>query len=245
MESIRNNYLWLVIPYAITCGTLYLWGYWSSFDINAFEYAGLSDLAKVAIIPVGTTFFFMFLGFLFGEYISIPILPKEGKTADRLHNFISKTRVFWITVYWLVLLSIIFSNSTSKWNILPYFGMIFPYVILKNTAFLIEIKSDSIRSLLIICLSALPIFSFSQGKIHANKIILGNEYKYVESISNEKHAKFIGHIGQYLFFQSLDNSRIILQKANDKPLTLIKNVFNAQNSSGKKRSNDIKQAAAS
>ena len=67
MENTKK-YIWLAAPYFITVGLLYLWAYWSSFGINILEYAALSDVAKVAIIPVGSAFVFVFSGFIVFNY---------------------------------------------------------------------------------------------------------------------------------------------------------------------------------
>lgn len=35
--------------------TLYLWGYWGSFDINILEFLGLSDILRVAAYPLASS----------------------------------------------------------------------------------------------------------------------------------------------------------------------------------------------
>lgn len=222
MEYIRNKYIWIALPYFFTVSVLYLWAYWASFQINVFEYAGLSDLAKVAIIPVGSAFFFILLGFFLGEYTPNPAYPQGGGRETVFGRFLIKTKWLWVSIYWFVILFLIFTDSPGKWRIIPIVGMIFPYIMLKNTGFLIEIRSDSIRSLLIMSACILPIYSFCQGRVDAYEIIDGKEYKYVESIAGIKNARFIGHVNQYLFFSSEDNSKVVFQRVTDKPLVLTK-----------------------
>lgn len=222
MEHIKNKYIWVAVPYFFTVGVLYLWAYWTSFNINVFEYAGLSDLVKVAIIPVGSAFFFILLGFFLGEYTAAPVFPEGGGKGTGFGQFLIKTKWLWTSIYWLVLFALIFTDTPGKWKVIPVVGMVFPYLILKRTDFLVEISSDSIRSILIMSSCILPIYSFCQGKINAYEIIDGKNYRYVESIAGVNNAKFLGHIGQYLFFSSEDNLKIVLQKITDKPLVLIK-----------------------
>ena len=222
MEHIKNKYIWIALPYFFTVGILYLWAYWSSFDVNIFEYASLSDLVKVAIIPVGSVFFFILIGFVIGEATTNPIFPEGGGVDSGFTQFLIKTKWLWVWGYWLVLLFLISANFPEKWSVIPFVGMIFPYLILKNTSFLIEVSTDSLRALLIMSSCILPIYSYCQGKINANKIIDGENYRYVESIAGVKNAKFLGHIDQYVFFFSEDNSKIVIQKVTDTAMVLIK-----------------------
>lgn len=227
MEQVRNKYIWIITPYFFTIGVLYLFAYGSSFNINVFEFANFSDLLRVSIIPVSSTFFFVLIGMFLSEH-TLPKLPEGEGSNTKIGEFLNKIKWLGIILYWALLLLLIFSSNENKWITIPFVAMFFPYLLLKNTMFLQEIKSDSIRSLLIMSFSLLPIFSFSQGKINANKILNNKEYKYVESVADISHVKFLGYIGEYLFFSSFDNSKIILQKVPEEPIVLIQsNVINA------------------
>src|SRR5258707_5408740 len=41
-----------IVPYALVTSLLYLFGYWSSFQINILEYVSLPDVIKLAIYPL-------------------------------------------------------------------------------------------------------------------------------------------------------------------------------------------------
>ncbi|MBU0926048.1 hypothetical protein KKG81_14270 [bacterium] len=220
MEQIRNKYIWIITPYFFTIGVLYLFAYWSFFNINVFEFANFSDLLRVSIIPVSSAFFFVLIGMFLSQY-TLPKFPEGEGSNTKIGKFLNKIKWLGIIFYWVLLLLLIFSNNENKWITIPFFAMFFPYLILKDTPFLQEIKSDSIRSLLIMSFSILPIFSFCQGKINANKILNNKEYKYLESVAEVSHAKFLGYIGEYLIFSSFDNSKIILQKIPDEAIILI------------------------
>lgn len=220
MENLRNKYIWIALPYFFAVGVLYLWGYWGSFEINIFEYADFSDLVKVAIIPVGSTFVFILLGFFFGAHSPKPVLPEGGGRDTIFGRFLNKTIWVWISGYWVILLFLISTDYPGKWKVIPIVGMIFPFIQLKSTEFLGGIRSDSVRSILIMSFCFLPIYSFCQGKINASEIIIGKSYKYVESIAGMKNVKFIGHVGQNIFLLSEDNSKLVIQKLTDKPIVL-------------------------
>ncbi|MFC1562333.1 hypothetical protein ACFL4Q_04985 [candidate division KSB1 bacterium] len=90
-SSIENTkkYLWLAAPYFIAVGLLYLWAYWSSFGINILEYAALSDVVKVAIIPVGSAFFFILIGFILGEFGFINKVSFPPRGEEKTHELAS------------------------------------------------------------------------------------------------------------------------------------------------------------
>ena len=223
MEEYRNKYIWITPPYVFVVGILYLWGYWSSFNINVFEYAELSDLIKVAIIPVGSVFFFILLGFFLGEVTITPKIAKRGGENTAFSSIMAKTKWIWISVYWLIVLFLIFTDLPGKWIVLPMIGMFFPYFILKKSLFLSEITSDSVRTLMIMSISILPIYSFCEGKQNAVKVLDSVKYLYTPSIAGLQKAKYVGHVAGYVFFVSQDNNRVVVQRTNETPLLLIAN----------------------
>lgn len=226
-----KKYLWLTPSYFIAVGLLYLWAYWSSFGINILEFASLYDIVSVAIIPVGSAFFFLFLGFILSEYGYANKLPSCGGKDTPVGKTLNKFKWVLIILYWLILLLLIFTSLPGKWLILPIWAMGVPYLILKNSFFLEEIKNDSIRSLLIMGLVVLPIYSFCQGKINAEKILTNSEYLYVKTSKQDEYMKYIGYINQMTFLISKDNQQIRIQKLDKESLDLFK--FNS-------KKNDIK-----
>ena len=231
MEKIKDKYFWYVIPYFFSVGILYLWAYWGSFQINVFEYASLSDLAKSSIIPVGSTFFFTLLGFMLGEVTYFDQFPPGGGNETKFSKFIIKRKRFFIVMYWLFLTGLCIWQNQAKWLILPFVGMIFPSYYLKKTSFLSEFKSESTRLILILSFSILPIYSFCAGKINAIKVINGTKCMITESIDSEQKYKFLGHIGQFDFFSSTNNTKIVIKKTSNELLVLLKQAEKKPNKS--------------
>mgnify|MGYP001244491866 CR=1 FL=1 len=71
-------------------------------------------------------------------------------------------------------------------------------------------------------LVALPIYSFCQGKINAEKILTNSEYLYVKTTKQDEYMKYIGHINQMTFLISKDNQQIRIQKLDKESLDLFK-----------------------
>ena len=225
-SAIENTkkYLWLSAPYFVAVGLLYLWAYWSSFGINILEYAALSDIAKVAIIPMGSAFVFVLLGFIIAEfnYVNKLHFPPGGGKNTRTGRFLNKFKHLFIFPYWLFLFYLLFASVPNKWTILPVWGMMAPYWILKKTGFLAEIENDSARSLIIMTLAILPIFSFCQGKINADKVLNNTEYFYVQGDLPDEHMKYVGYINQVTFLISKDNQHIRIARLDKDRLDLLK-----------------------
>ena len=217
-------YFWLAAPYFISIGLLYLWAYWSSFGINILEYAGLSDVAKVAIIPVGSVFIFLLFGFFIGEfgYVSRIRFPTGGGRNTSTGIFLRKYEGLFIFFYFLFLFFLIYTSLPGKWIVLPIWGMFAPYFILKNTTFLSEINNDSVRSLIIAILVILPIFSFCQGKINADKILNNTEYMYIKGSKPDEQMKYVGYINQVTFLISMDNNHVRIVRLDKDQLDLFK-----------------------
>lgn len=237
-----KKYLWLPAPYFIAVGLLYLWAYWSSFGINILEYATLSDVAKVAIIPVGSTFLFVLLGFIIAEfgYVKKMQLPPGGGKDSRTGRFLNRFKPILILLYFSFLIYMLFASFPGKWKILPVWGMFAPYWILKGTKFLAEIKNNSVRSLMIMSLVILPIFSFCQGKINANKIINNSEYFYVH-ITPGEDMKYVGYINQLAFLISKDNQHIRIARLDKDWLDLFK--YNEKNAKPNKKSSPARNTS--
>ena len=219
-----QKYLWLAAPYFVAVGLLYLWAYWSSFGINILEYAALSDVVKVAIIPVGSAFIFIFLGFVIAEFgyinkLNLP--PGEGKNTwiGKLLNKLESPITF---LYWLSLILLLTTSIPNRWIILPVWGMIPLHRKLRKTRFLSEIGNDSVRSLLIATLVILPMFSFCQGKANAEKILNNTEYLYIKGATPSENMKYLGYINQLTFMITQDNQQIRIAKLDKNSIDLLK-----------------------
>jgi len=221
-----SNYLWLSPIYFISVGVLYLWGYWASFDINIFEYLDLSDVVKVAIIPVGSVFIFTLIGFAIGEFAVSDVLPEGGGKESRVGVFLNRIIPILILLYGILLYVMTFYYVPAKWHILPMLYLFPIYLILKRSGFLHEIKKDTARSLVIMAIVALPLFSFARGKINAQNIINNENYRYAKVQWSDKEMKYLGHVSDYFFFLSKDNQEYVISKDEEvSPLKLHEHSF--------------------
>ncbi len=191
-----------------------MWGYWPNFGVNIFEYVSLSDIIRVAIIPVGSVFIFVLIGFCLGETTVADILPKSGGNKTIIGRFLNKIKWLLILIYAAVVFILIFYPVPNKWFVLPTLLMLPFYLPLKGAGFLSEIKNDSIRSIIIIATIALPLYSYAIGKINADKILRNTDYQYMELVKEGKkqRLKFLGYANQYVFLLSMNNQDLVISK---------------------------------
>jgi len=57
--------------YVVVVAVLYLWGYWSPFNINVLEYLSLADVVKAAAYPLASVFFLRLLVRCWGKRCSL------------------------------------------------------------------------------------------------------------------------------------------------------------------------------
>jgi hypothetical protein len=86
LENLEFKTKWLKIIYFATSygfvvSMLYLFGYWSTFDINILEYIKISDVIKISIYPILTSFGITITGIIVaGFYGRISAKPNVQKS---------------------------------------------------------------------------------------------------------------------------------------------------------------------
>lgn len=73
--SLDKAILWL-LPYLYLVSIAYYWGYWGTFDIDAFSYYAVADLVKGVTAPIASALAYSVIAvivFFIAELISIPL----------------------------------------------------------------------------------------------------------------------------------------------------------------------------
>lgn len=91
-----KKYIAIVIPYAGLVSTLYLLGYWGSFNVNILEYVGLQDLIKLALFPFLGAFIMLLIVYGMQEIIQWKLISPGGGSNSALGRLFNK--------YWFILL---------------------------------------------------------------------------------------------------------------------------------------------
>lgn len=214
MREILRTYVYFLPAYGISLGVLYSWGYWSTFDINIFQYASITDILNSSLIPLGTVLFFAIAGVVAGELATVDIERGSG-AGTKVGLFLNK-HVFSLGVGWtLIILILILVPHPLTWYIMPVILAFPAYSAAKRVGFLSEIKDDNIRSPIIFILIISPLYCFGKGKFDSSDI-WSNEENVIYEVSRERERKYLGHVGGNVFLLTKDNSHVVILSGSEK-----------------------------
>lgn len=212
--------------YGFAAALLYLWGYWSPFDVNILEYLSFSDVVKTAVYPIGSVFVFAAIGAVAGEVLfPTGLMPSGGGANTKVGRALRRVGPVLLALYVLGILLILWMGPLRKWNILPVLIAVPVSFGLKEAGFLREVLvSDRVRTVVLFLVAALPAFAYGRGVIRADEIRVGSAFTYVISSiegfpvdTDEKplsRPRYLGRAGdQYLFF--VPEQRTLLVVAQD------------------------------
>jgi hypothetical protein len=233
LQKQSSAYIYFLSIYFITIGVLYLWGYWSPFDVNILEYLNLTDIVRLTAYPIASSFGFLALGMILGGSTGLgTTLPSGGGRNTPTGQILNKYKSLFVALYVLVVLVILLFGSGNKWFILPFllYPFIFPYLSARN--FLVrQIPADKPREICVLLLVVAPFFAFGYGRLTAYEIIDGKKFSYVLSaIDNvsvpldaepNQRVRLIGHAGDFLFFWEPKNSILMISKFEGEKILML------------------------
>lgn len=210
MDSNKNTYALLALPYSYLVGTIYLGTYWSTFNINPFEHASLVEAIMAAIIPVISTTAF---------YLASILLVTMILLNDTLYkvSFIVISSV--ITGVLILIVHLFYEVSEHiSWALMNLFILPLPFILMK-TDIAKFISNERTRFALLAVISALPVIAMTEAKIRAYQLESGKHY--LEASFNDEKQRYMGALGDKYFFLSNDTRNIkILQQDDVKNLSL-------------------------
>lgn len=219
--------------YFFSVAVLYLWGYWSPFNINVLEYVSLSDVVKTAAYPIASVFVFMAAGALMGEFMFPEgFLPSGGGANTQIGRWLRRAAPAIATGYVIATTLLFLFGPVEKWRVLPVLLAIPVSFALKEAGALRTlIKSERARGAVLFLLAALPPFAYSHGTLRANDIISGKTYSYVVSevqghayasgAGKDVRLRYVGKAGEQYFLYSPDvRSVLVLPMTEAKVLEL-------------------------
>ena len=246
-----STYLYFSSLYFVTVGVLYLWGYWSTFNINILEYLSLADVLKSTAYPIVSaltaTVIGGALGHLLGKNIA-SIVPAGGARNTRLGLFLRKfaleiAPLLWI-VYGLSTAALLWFGPVGKWFVLPIlFAVPVLYLAVQRGFLASLIQHDLSRTNVIFLLLVLPTLAYGHGRIKATAVLEGKEFKYVVSqiegisVSDDmppnQRLRLLGHAGDFLFLLHPAKEMLVISRFDSAaPLQLKEFKVSSQTSAG-------------
>jgi hypothetical protein len=212
------------VPYFISVGACYLFGYWGAFNINVLEFIGLADLAKLAVYPIVASFAFVLAGTLIADILHATHLPPGGGRDTKIGVFGRK--------HWrgLLALLIIFASLIAQFGPEPNRWLIFAGLIsllsvpLSHVEKVIEIvPNPSVRAIALYLLILLPASSFAYGRLQAFFVQRGTPQQFVDVtrsklplVSDAKNpVAYVGLLGDIYVLREARTGEIVLVKQRD------------------------------
>ena len=213
-------------PYSIVVSLLYLFGYWSSFDVNILEYIAISDVVKSALKPLFSALIFIVLAATLGNIISAPLTmympPGGGKHLPIAKYF---RAILWIGLGLLLIIifyQIFFESGGYRWLRIATLSMGFTVVLVGNASFAKEyLKHDKLRKLVVNVLASLLLYSFGWGAVDAQNV--KNEDHFVSINGKETKLTYIGWAGDFLFLWDQNKNTVVAQ--NKSTIQFMENVI--------------------
>jgi hypothetical protein len=218
-----------VVPYALVTSLLYLFGYWSSFQINILEYVSLPDVIKLAIYPLVIGALISLVGF----YVNVMTLTSFSADPEKAFIRVSSKYARWVNWIFLLLILGMLFKRTGSWYVTAGFSLAFlvSFNFVGSDKFKNYIPQATARKVILFSVSTILFTSYGRGKENAELILNGKKYKTVNTsafkekgtgVFNDKKLlegqdklKYVGTAGDYFFFISMDNSRTFIAKYSD------------------------------
>lgn len=177
------TYVYFCSLYFVTVGVLYLWGYWSPFNINILEYLDLADIIKSTAYPIATALLLTAIGAAIGDGLVDQDPTANGNGVEA--QFWRKVRKHMSVVVFAYVAGtvVLFAFAPAwKWQALPVLLALPLYAYAKHQNMLASvIPNESPRSIVLYVIAVLPFLAFGRGTLTADKVISGSEFTYATS----------------------------------------------------------------
>jgi hypothetical protein len=216
------------VPYCISVGACYLFGYWGAFDINVLEFISLADIAKLAVYPVVASFGFMLTGALISQTLHAPLFPPGGGSESKVGKF---GRKHWRGMVALqiavVLLVAIFWPEPGKWFVVASLVSLLATPLSHSETLVQLVPDPQMRSTVLFLIILLPSSSFAYGRQQAFWVKTGASHQFVDVVRSKlsvlSDAKnpvaYLGLLGNtYILREAKTGDVVFVKQRDDSPL---------------------------
>lgn len=125
MENIDAQKLLIFATiYALLFSTLYLLGFWMSFNINPFHFINTSDVIKISVLPMIVTFLIGVFAIGLGKLLAVATTIKKENSAGQEEKEPKRNLILFfgrsiqLSIIILFLFSTIFFDTSVFWLLL-------------------------------------------------------------------------------------------------------------------------------
>ncbi|MCB2379816.1 hypothetical protein LGH70_19625 [Hymenobacter sp. BT635] len=225
MFEFKERWPWILLALAVFMSTLYEYGYWSTFQFNAFEYFSIEALIKNFAYVVISGFAPSVLCLLVNL---VPSIIREYKGEESSYSLIEDFEenypkakltfeLFAVAMFFFVT---VYIGSYSKlqdipsWIVMIDLGLLSLYIALDDNYKIFGKRQ--IRGLVLYFVGFYCWVAVSTGRKEAIAILRGHNCFYVNLSPGEqkdlgaKQAKYIGALGDSYAFVTVDNKKTFL-----------------------------------
>lgn len=210
------------LPYLYLVSISYYWGFWGTFDIDAFSYYAVSDIVKGITAPISTTL--VYIVTLIAALLFLNFSEKIMGQRYKLIKVLVAGVLVVVTAFFAVT-SGFFTKTRVDTRILDDKLSAIEYTIYAvslataTTVLILSIKKDRTKDNIFYYCALLfgillPGRSFITGKETALRIEQSKEFDYVvaDSLAGPKQNiyKFLGKTGDYYVLLTYDNIKHIV-----------------------------------
>lgn len=214
-----------ITAFAFVLAFLYLYSYWSAFDINIFVYLSVSNV----VIYTAPILLVLLLAVASGLSLSLFIYPRlKASSAYRESTCFQIIFIIYISLWTLWMVQLVGFRLRNLFLIIMLLLLAVVFIHLVRSAVLSDIPTV-VRYSVLLVLTMLPSAAIVLGHAQYERITRGARYRYVEagylSASNlykqNEKLRFIGKAGDYFFLLREDGKSIVItQLSNFKSLEL-------------------------
>jgi len=214
--------IYFTYPFAFLCSILYLYAFWSTFNINFLEHISLSDILKISAYPLFLVIFFFLLGLLYNTYLDVKAKSHPPEKRQKSKESALKVAIF---VLYLFIGNITYTIGPVYllWAVIPILITSKFRNILKNNVLSNKLFKGKVSVSISLIIIIIPYFSFAQGKINSHNMLNNFEVRYVKTIQfkegnlfeEQLPIKYVGLGGSHYFFLSDNNSNLYIINSNN------------------------------
>jgi hypothetical protein len=217
----------LITVYSAGVAACYLAGFWSQFDVNIFQFAGLTGFASMALYPLMTAIGLNVLAGLVVRYNS----PRQASNAPdtRVSRIFKRLYRPWLTLGpFGALLALSLISDPIKW--ISLLLILAPWIReLADTPAVVDLIPSQNRIRVVYWLVAAPVLAVQLGATQAEEFYLGRETRVVVPTGAAKDLLWdtehpIGYLGfaggTYFLFESKTGNVVLINQAVAGPLAL-------------------------
>lgn len=244
--SAFKKYVPFFSAYCICISGLFLWGFWSTFDVNIFQYIDIGGIVKTAALPLlvagsGLLIFFSLGYFIHPRESKILLLSSPlsedlrvlDKRFQSIESNYKRLLICWIFITVLVWIY----PFAWKWDVVSFLMAVPVTILLNESNFANNIfRNGVVRTTLIMFLVFFVPFSFSFGLKESLNIKEGNNFNYIVSIGDAGHPsivkdpkktlRYVAQVNEFSFFYDPANDVVSIFKLKPGEAISFKNYKN-------------------